>query len=191
MNKFTRCFSGPKSKVSRDILAILAVAGIITIAATSPFFIINIIKGLTKLKKYPNKKIYDTFYRLREEGLISFYEKNNQIYISLTEKGKKKAGWMKIDDLEIKKPKKWDGKWRILSFDIEEKKRIYREALRGKLIQLGFKLYQKSAWIIPYDCRKEISILKSFFGLNDKEVKLITAEDVGDDKEFRKFYSLT
>ena len=28
-----------------------------------------------------------------------------------------------IDDMEIKKPKKWDGKWRIISFDIPKNKK--------------------------------------------------------------------
>lgn len=162
----------------------------VTIAATSPFFIVNILKGLKSFKKYPNKKVYDTFYKLKKQGLIDFYKKNNQIYISLTEKGKKKADWMHIDDLEIKKPKKWDGKWRILLFDIAEMKRIYREALRGKLKELNFQLFQKSAWIIPYDCTEEINLLKSFFGLKDKEVRLIISENIGDDKEFIKSFEL-
>lgn len=190
MDKFNRYFRGPKSEIARNILALLMLSGIIVVAATSPFFIINIIKGLSKLKKYPNKKVYNTFYMLKKGGLINFYKKNNQIYISLTERGKKKAGWMQIDNLKIKKPKKWDRKWRILSFDIAQLKKIYREALRGKLKEMGFQMFQKSAWIFPYDCKKEIILLKSFFGLNDKEVKLIVAESIGNDKEYRDFFKL-
>ena len=171
MSKFKKYFSGPKSEVAREILELLIMGGAIAIAATSPYFIINIVKGLAKLKKYPNKKVYNAFYNLRKQGLINFYDKNNQIYISLTEKGKQKAGWMQIDNLKIKKPKKWDGKWRLVMFDISNLKRIYREALRGKLKELGFCLFQKSIWITPYNCAKEIKILKEFFGLKDAEFR--------------------
>ncbi len=162
----------------------------LAIAATSPYFIVNIVKGVKRLKKYPNKKVYNTFYNLKKQGMIDFYERNNQIYISLTEKGKQKAGWMQIDALKIKKPQKWDGKWRILLFDIAEMKRAYREALRGKLKDLNFQLFQKSAWINPYDCAKEVNLLKSFFGLNNKEIKFIVSENIGDETEFVKYFKL-
>ena len=190
MSKYRYYFRKPKSEIAKDILGSLIIGGMIAVAATSPFFIVNLIKGLKGLKKYPNKKVYDNFYKLRKQGLVDFYKKNNQIYISLTEKGKKKAGWMQIDALKIKKPKKWDGKWRILLFDIMETKKFHREALRGKLIELGFRLLQKSAWIIPYECKDEIGLLKSFFGLSDKEVKLAVASNIEGEKELKEKFKL-
>jgi DNA-binding transcriptional regulator PaaX len=190
MSKYRYYFRKPKSEIAKDILGSLVIGGIIAVAATSPFFIVNLIKGFKGLKKYPNKKIYDNFYKLKKQGLVDFYEKNNQIYISLTEKGKKKAGWMQIDALKIKKTKKWDGKWRILLFDIMETKRFHRESLRGKLIELGFRLLQKSAWIIPYECKDEIGLLKSFFGLSDKEVKLVVAQSIEGEKELKERFKL-
>lgn len=183
-------FSSTSSEIVKDIFGFLIIGGMVAVAVTSPFFIINLLKRFKKLNKYPHKKIYDTFYRLKKQGLVNFNEKNKQIYISLTDKGKKKAGWMQIDDLKIKKPKKWDGRWRVLLFDIAEMKRTHREALRGKLKDLNFQLFQKSAWIIPYECDKEVGMLKSFFGLSDKEIKLIVSPNVGDDKEFKKFFKL-
>lgn len=190
MSKYKYYFRKPRSEITKDIFLALLVGGMITIAATSPFFITNIIKGIKKLKKYPKKKLYNTFYNFKKQGLVNFYEENNQIYISLTEKGKKKAGWMQINDLKIKNPKKWDKKWRLLLFDIAETKRTYREALRGKLIELGFKLFQKSAWIIPYECKDEIELLKSFFGLSGKEIKLIIAQNIDGEENLKKTFKL-
>ena len=69
-------------------------------------------------------------------------------------------------------------------------KRAYREALRGKLKDLNFQLFQKSAWINPYDCAKEVNLLKSFFGLNNKEIKFIVSENIGDETEFVKYFKL-
>lgn len=185
-----RYFKKPKSEIVIDIFELLILSGVIAIAATSPFFIQNLLRGFRQFKKYPNKKIYNTFYGLREQGLIDYYYKNNQLFIFFTKKGEQKAGWMNIDSLKIRKPKKWDGLWRILLFDIKEKKRVYREALRGKLIELGFKLFQKSAWIIPYECEKEIKILKSFFGLSEQEIKLVVAKSIGDEKQFKEKFKI-
>ncbi len=190
MNKHNVIFRRPTSEIAMEILEILIIGGAVAIAATSPLFIQNLSKGFKKFKKYSNKKVYDTFYRLRQQGFINFYEKNNQIYISLTEKGKKKAGWMQIDNLKLKKPEKWDRKWRILLFDIAEMKRLHREALRGKLMNMGFVMLQKSAWVIPYKCDKEVELLKSFFGLSNKEVRLLTVDDIGDDSEYKKYFHI-
>lgn len=190
MDNFQYVFRESKSEITKIILAVLIVSGILVIASTSPYFIINLVKYFSKLKKYSNKKIYNAFRNLKKQGLIEYFYKGNQIYISLTEKGKKKAGWMQIDNLKIEKPKKWDKKWRMVMFDIAQIKRQEREALRGKLKQLGFYLFQKSIWVIPYKCDKEIEILKKFFGLKDYEIRLITIDNIGEDRELRKFFKL-
>lgn len=190
MSKYKYYFKQPRSEIIKDVLSVLAASGLIAIAATSPYFIENLIKGFKKLKKYPNKKIYDSFYNLKRKGLIEFYEKNNQIYISLTKKGKQKAGWMQINDLRINKPKKWDGLWRVLLFDIPQSRKMHREAFRGKLIQLGFKLYQKSVWVIPYKCDDEIGVLKSFFALSDKDIRLLIVKNIEGEENLKKRFSL-
>jgi len=97
---------------------------------------------------------------------------------------------MQIDDLEIAKQKKWDKKWRLVIFDIAQIKKIYREAFRGKLKDLGFRSLQKSVWVHPYECQVEIELLKDFFGLSDKELRLIVAQSIGIDEEFKKEFRL-
>lgn len=190
MKKYNHRFIKTKSPIVADILRILVIVGLVTIACSSPYFINNLLKYFINFKKYPKKKIHDAFYELRRQGLINFENRSGQIYISLTGKGKRKAGWMQIDNLEIKRTKKWDKKWRMVMFDIAQIKRQEREALRGKLKQLGFYLFQKSIWVIPYNCDKEIGMLKKFFGLKDSEIRLITIDNIGEDKELRKFFKL-
>jgi DNA-binding PadR family transcriptional regulator len=190
MSKYKYYFRQPKSEIVKDILRLLAIAGAIYIAASSPYFISDLRKNIKRWQKYKRKKFYNAFYRLQKEGCIDVREKNRQIYIALTEKGKRKAGRLQIDAMEIKKPKKWDGKWRILIFDISQFKKFYREALRGKLKNLGFRQLQKSVWIHPYDCQDEINVLKDFFGLKEKEMRLILAEDIGDEGFFKRIFKL-
>lgn len=190
IKKYKYYFKKPKSEIVKDVLYWLFITGAILIAATSPYFIRNLLRNYKKLKRYSKRKIHDTFYDLRKRGLINIEKRNHQIYISLTEKGRKKAGWFQIDSLRIKKPKKWDKKWRLVIFDIAQFKKIYRESFRGKLKELKFFPLQKSVWIHPYDCQAEIELLKDFFGLSEKEVRLIVAEDIGRGDELRKIFKL-
>lgn len=190
IRKYKYYFKKPKSEIIKDVLSWLAIAGAVWIAASSPYFILNLQKNFRKFRKYEKKKISHAFWRLRREGCIKFIKKGQQIYISLTEKGKKKAGWLQIDALKIKRPKKWDGNWWIIIFDISQLKKILREAFRGKLKELGFYPLQKSVWIFPFDCRAEIELLREFFGLSEKELRIIVSRDIGDDEWLKKHFKL-
>ncbi|PIQ98597.1 MAG: hypothetical protein COV64_00375 [Candidatus Nealsonbacteria bacterium CG11_big_fil_rev_8_21_14_0_20_39_9] len=191
IGKYKYYFKKPKSEISKDIFSWLLIAGAVYIAASSPYFIRNLLTGYKKWQKYPKRKVYDTFYMLRKKGYINIGKRNRQIYISLTKEGKKKAGVFQIDALTIKKPKKWDKKWRIVIFDIAQLKKTYREAFRGKLKELGFYPLQKSVWVYPFDCQAETELLKDFFGLSDQEMRLIVADNISKDDQLRKSFKLT
>ncbi len=188
--KYKYYFKKPKSEIAKDVFGCLCAGGAIAIAASSPYFVQNLIRSRKEFRKYSNSKISSTFDNLRRQGYLSINNKNNQIYISLTKKGKKKAGMFQLWALNIKKPKKWDSKWRLVIFDVPEKRRIVREALRGKLKELGFCVFQKSVWIHPFDCLAEIELLADFFGLSDKYLKLIIAENIGNDTKWREVFDL-
>lgn len=193
MTKYKYYFRKPRSEIIKDILYWLAVGGAVYIAASSPYFALNLEKGIKrwlKDKRYKKKRIYDAFFQLRKEGCLEIGKKNHQIYIKLTEKGKRKAGWLQIDGLEIKKPKKWDKQWRIVIFDISQLKKLYREAFRGKLKELGFYPLQKSVWIYPFDCRDEIELLRKFFDLSEKELRFIVAKNIGRDEWLKRKFKL-
>jgi len=186
-----------RGEAVKSILKILLAAGLITVACASPRFSGTLMSRMLDSEKRKNglngkarKKYYNAFYYLKRNKLLDIEYRGNQMYFSLTEEGKKKAGRYKIDDLEIKKQKKWDKKWRVLIFDIQDIHKAKREALRGKLKELGLFQLQKSVWVCPYEFKKEMSILRDFFGLNTSEMKVIVASEIEDDEFIRKFFGL-
>jgi len=107
---------------------------------------------------------------------------------SLTAKGATKLEQLGFSK-SIKK-QKWDGLWRIIIFDISEDKKTAREALRQKLKKFGFYHLQKSVFVLPYDCEKEIMALADFFMANDN-IEYITAKTLGGkEKEIKNFFNL-
>ncbi len=188
--KYKYYFRKPRSEITKDILTWLTVAGIMVLGGGSPYFFINLRGDSNRWKKYKNRRVADTFSRLKKQGHIEIQRHNNQIYIHLTPKGKALAGWLQIDALQIKRPKRWDHKYRIIMFDIDQLRKSHREAFRGKLKELGFYPLQKSVWIHAFDCKDEVALLKDFFGLTDREVRYMYVDEIGDDKEARKFFNL-
>lgn len=169
----------------------LLASSAIVIAAQSPHFIRNLLKTRGVWQKYSKEKISSTFQNLRRQGFLEIEYRGNQIYIHLTKEGKKKAGMLQIDSLEIKKPKKWDRKWRVVIFDISQLKKVYRESFRGKIKELGFYCLQKSVWVHPFNCEAEIDILKDFFGLSEDELRLMIVENLGEDLKLQQIFQLT
>lgn len=183
-------FKKSKSRIVKDVFELLLLSGAIMIAATSPYFLVNLLRSYRQWKKYQKRKIHDAFSYLKKNGYIRIEKRSHQIYISLTEKGKKKAGRFQIDNLKIDKTSRWDGKWRLILFDVAELKKVHREALRGKLKELGFCSLQKSVWIAPWDCQKEINLLREFFGLSEDELRLVVSGEIGFDKDIKQFFKV-
>jgi len=92
---------------------------------------------------------YNALSRMKKARLIA--EQNG--HFKITEKGKLKILWLK------RPMKEWDGKWRIVIFDIPEKKRDLRNFFRSRLKELGFRFLQESVWISPYNIADKVENL--------------------------------
>jgi len=134
------------------------------------------------------KQLRDTINNLYKSKLVDVKEnKYGILKMVVTQKGKKAILSYNFDQMKINKPKVWDGKWRIITFDIPEHLKRARNALRVKLNNLGFLKYQKSVFIYPYECRDEIDFVIEFFNLRpyvryieaqslDKTLKLLARQ---------------
>ena len=125
-------------------------------------------KILKKISKDWRQIKIDRLYRIVREfyndRLIDYKEdKDGFVKIVLTKEGQKKALKFKLDEMKIKKPAKWDGEWRIVIFDIPERFKKAREALRKKLKDLGFIKLQESVFVFPYECENEIDFVIEVF----------------------------
>ena len=113
---------------------------------------------------------------------------NGSVSVVLTEKGRLKCLNIQLQNIKNKK-NKWDGKWRMVAFDIPEKYKRGRDALRHKLKEIGFCELQKSVFITPFDCKKEIELLVKFFEL-DEYVRFGILESIDNEYYFKKFFKL-
>lgn len=187
-------FKKPKGAIVKDVLFWLAIIGAIYVAAGSPHFVRALLQQWQKGKKYKLRSKESTFYRMRKQGLIAIERKGHQYKVALTEKGRKMAGWLQLDSLEVKKPKKWKGNWYFLMFDVAQINRWKRDILRSFLKRMKFVFFQKSIWVHAYDCTPELEVLKEFLGLSDQEIKLIVIPDKGlpyqDSLKLRRIFKL-
>ena len=161
------------------VLAMVGLGGILVVGAIAP----NIFSAFGRYRRlrdnYDEKQIRRSVYFLRRKGLVKFVKKPNGVCeIKITKQGEKKLAEFSIENMRIKHSRQWDGKWRVVIFDIPERFRAARGALRSKLKELGLFQFQQSVFAYPHQATDEILFIAAFFGV-ERYIEILTVESNG------------
>lgn len=126
--------------------------------------------GSPNLNRY---QLYHILHRLKAKGLVETYRNEGKILMKITSKGRNQLALEKALDQD-----RWDGKWRIVIFDIPEKHRKVRNVFRRKLKEWGFISWQKSVWASKKDIALALRDFIKELGIEDW-VLVIVSDDVG------------
>ncbi|OGM90574.1 hypothetical protein A2755_03405 [Candidatus Wolfebacteria bacterium RIFCSPHIGHO2_01_FULL_48_22] len=173
---------------SHLILKYLAIGtGIAVVSLTNPAGGARILSELAKI--YYRKRCFekDKFMRdlrvLQKREMVDYKElADGNIEIKILKTGKEKVLQFDIEHIELKTAGRWDKKWRIVSFDVPEKYKTARNALRRHLYRMGFYFLQRSVAIIPYSCEDEIDFIASFYAIRDHILIAYVDHFEGEDK---------
>jgi len=103
--------------------------------------------------------------RMLKTGYIEKVIRKGEPYLRLTGIGR--DALVRDFPLFAMRRKKWDGKWRIVYYDISEKDKNIRKQLREKLWELGFGMIQESVYISPFDVAEDLREFLIAQGLGD------------------------
>jgi len=138
-------------------------------------------------RDFDKKRFRDNLRRLQLEGFIRTYLEDNKSYIELTRKGKEKVKLILAQDFQFKYPKNWDGKWRIIIFDIPNKERKARDIFRERLKSMGCFKLQESVFVFPFDCKEIIDYLKNLYEI-PAYVQYVVAESIESQTSLFKYF---
>lgn len=103
--------------------------------------------------------------KLKNLGWVEKIKRGQENYYRITQKGEDYADEI-LSNLKIKKS--WDGKWRLVMFEIPEKQRTVRDKLRRALNDLGLGILQSSVWISPQDVKQKIDLISQKLKLGNQ-----------------------
>ena len=151
----------------------------------------KVLREMSKEWKQVNEEaLRQAIQRLYKNRMIDVKElADGKVKIILEDGGKRKALEYKLEEMEIKKSAKWDGKWRMVLFDIPDSDKKIREVLRFHLKRLGFYNYQKSVFIYPHNCKDEIDFLIEFYQIR-RYVRQLVVSEINNDFHLRKIFKL-
>jgi len=130
-----------------------------------------------------------TLSRLEGQKLVEIGEGNGVQIVKITNQGRKKVLKLGLDNLEIKKPKIWDGKWRLISFDLPETLAKTRKILVQYLSVWKFYPLHKSVYLHAYPIFKEVDFLREYLGVGEY-VRMFTVSEIENDKQFKEFFGI-
>lgn len=85
--------------------------------------------------------------------------------------------------------KEWDGKWRIVAYDIPERYKKLRDQVRHILKRSGFVKLHHSLWVFPHDCTELTELIQTDSRLR-AGVLYGVLDGVQDDAKLRAIFNL-
>lgn len=178
-----------KNYVQQAILATVGATGMLAVALVAP----NVMQALPRITG--NKYLFGyrartAAGRLAQKGYVRFVVRNGKKYIEITALGRRVLALERQKvSLYARSKRRWDGRWRMVIFDIPERRRRDRGRLRLMMQGLGFLRLQDSVWIFPYDCEDIIALLKSDLRVG-KDVLYAVVDALENDKHVKTHFGL-
>lgn len=177
-----------KGYLQAAVLTTLAGAGLLLVAMVAP----NTLQLLGKFGVVSRLRDQtgSALARLARRGLITFESNGGKKYARITEKGRRFLAYeQQKTALAVTGKRRWDRRFRIVMFDIPERRRSIRIQLRRTMRETGFLRLQDSVWVYPYDCEDFVALLKSDLHLG-KDVLYTVVEKVENDAWIREHFKL-
>lgn len=176
------------ANIRKAVLATIAATGGLAVAAVAP----NALSLLRPALKYQRQQKYRAnrvFSRLIADGSIFLEKTKKGSFARVTPKGERFLQIAELRHYSFKKPRRWDKKWRIIIFDIPEKRKAVRDYFRRTFTEIGFVRLQDSVWVYPYDCEALIMLLKTEKRIGNYVLYLIV-DRLENDKKLRLHFGL-
>jgi phenylacetic acid degradation operon negative regulatory protein len=179
-----------KGAVQQKILLLL-LAGVVLGFSHSPKTHYRVYREVAKEWRDIDRQLLDRNVRKLESLRLIAYKKGESgtVSVYLTDMGKKVARVYSLDTRQSIIKRVWDGRWRIIIFDVPEAERKVRNGFRFHIKKLGMFELQKSVFVYPYPCEDEVLFLADFYNAR-KYCKFIVAEYIHDDRRIRSHFKV-
>ena len=151
-----------KHTITKVVLPVLGIGVLLAVALVAPN-VVQILDINGAKHRFARHRARRCLAHLKKRGYLQQKGKRTDWNYVLTEKGRELLARKNIADIQVPEPKRWDGNWRMVIFDIPENYKKARNALRWKLRQMGFRYLNLSVWVHPYECRDQINAIVEYY----------------------------
>lgn len=176
-------------KIQEAALRALGEAGVLTMAVLASGRSSKRIFNYLNRYKRGGEQIRRSLQDLKRKRLVSIREVGGEEEFVITKTGKLYILKYRFNDMRLSQSKKWDGKWRVVMFDIPERHGKARRALSHKIKEMGALPLQKSVFIYPFPWQDEIDFVAEFFQVSPF-VRYLEASSIEGENELKHHFHL-
>ena len=134
-----------RGEIRDALLLTLVIGGMIAMGAAPRAVIPQLGRKPLDARRYANH-VRTAAGRLVQQGLATWVRRDGKVFLRITPAGKHKLEFM-TEKLKLsKKGRRWDKRWRLVAFDIPERRRGTRTRLRKVMAEVGFVRLQDSGF---------------------------------------------
>ena len=177
-----------RGELAKEILKGLAMGGFIVMCLAMPNLVqvVDLFKPGNSRDRY---RVRQAIRGLQKKNMVRIRNRNGHEVMEITTEGKKKVLDYDFDEMKLNVRQKWDGKWRLVMFDIPETRKGSRNIVSSKIKEIGMYPIQKSVFIFPHSCRDEIDFVGEVTGVR-KNIIYIEATHIDGDEKAREHFGL-
>ncbi|MBI5645077.1 CRISPR-associated endonuclease Cas2 [Candidatus Kaiserbacteria bacterium] len=147
--------------IQKSVLSAIALSGIllVTMAAPNTLQLLGYLPGMRRSRF--RQQAETALSRLVQKRWVVFETKGDKRFARITDAGRQALLAETMKNGRGRGKQRWDKRWRVVIFDVPEKRRNIRDRLRKTMRAFGFERLQDSVWVYPHNCEEIIALLKA------------------------------
>jgi CRISPR-associated endonuclease Cas2 len=176
-----------RAKIQNTVLGIIGTAGVIAVAAITPN-IFHVLPQLIGKKQY--RLLFQAKTAVGRLIVKGYIKKDARGMLRITDMGQR---YLALEQARSSEPasrkRRWDKRYRLVMFDIPQRRRKTRDRLRLLMGEFGFLRLQDSVWVSPYDCEELISLVKAELRVGN-DVLYAVVDQIGNERQIKSHFGL-
>lgn len=181
---------------AEDVLKLVAAGAFITGGIIAPN-ILKLAKPLVRdltydesWKRYNIPFLKRKLRRLEKQKLVSTRVEKGQQVVEITTAGHKQILKYTLNEMTIPQPHTWDGRWRLVTYDVPNQFNNLRNTIAEYLNLWGFYPLERSVFLHAYPCEREISFLREYLGAG-RYVRIFSVSKIENDQLYKDFFGIS
>lgn len=177
-----------RGELAKEILKGLALGGFIILCFAMPNLaqVVDLFKPRNSRDRY---RVRQALSGLQKKKMVRIISRKGHDVVEITALGKNRVLEYDLENIKLNHKQKWDGKWRIVMFDIPQTKKRVRDAVSFKIKDIGMYPIQKSVFVFPHKCKDEIDFVGEIFGVR-RNIIYIEASHIDDAEKVKRHFGI-
>ena len=177
-----------RRNIQQAILATVGLVGVLAVGAIAPN-LMQVLPHITGDRYKLAYKAKTAAGRLAQKGLVRFTMNHGIRSVELTEKGRRALTIEQASYSIDTRYRRWDKRYRLVMFDVPQRRRSARDKLRSVMRECGFLRLQDSVWVYPHDCEELIALIKVELHIG-KEMLYAVVESLENDAWVKRHFGI-